>query len=604
MMLDFERAHFLSRLRILAGVMLVLMLALLARLWTVQVHQGGGHRQAIARQSIRRIRLNPVRGRLFAADGQTLLVDNRPSFDVMFHIPEMRQPGPRARTLEFILEQARRLAEVSGRPVPFDREDLERHFRVYPALPITVFADLNVAEQAAISELLPPVPGMEIRVRTLRSYPFPGLATHLLGFAGRRPPPDQYERDQFSYVMPELHGRAGLELVYDQLLSGRAGSRLVRVDTLGFVHQQIGDSQEARSGHDLVLTVDLRAQMVAERVLAASGRRSALVAVEVGTGAVLAMASAPSYDLSTLTAADYTRLSEDDANRPLVNRAISAGYLPGSIIKPLIALSALEAGTVSPEELIDCNGGYRLSPKARPIRCWNRSGHGPLNLVGAIKHSCNPYFIEIGQRTGYDRIRPVLAAAGLGEAPALDLNGAGAGLLPTRAWARGHYQRDWIAADTAFLSMGQGALNLSPLQAAIYTAAIANGGTLYRPFLVKAVRDAQNNYRQQTAPQPRHRLPVAKSSLEIVRQGMVAVVNDEDGSAKAARNPAISLAGKTGTAEVGHGENRSKNTWFIAYGPIEEPRYAVAVLVEEGQSGGSTAAPLASQFFATWLRAQ
>jgi penicillin-binding protein 2 len=478
---------------------------------------------------------------------------------------------------------------------------LERHLRVYPALPIIVFTDLSKIDLARISELFPRPPGLEIRMMIRRSYPFPGMASHTLGFVGRRQLPDKFELSKYAYARPELQGRSGLEKQYDSELVGQGGMKLVRVDTLGFVHDQIGQSLEAKAGHDLILSLDLRAQQAAENAL--RGVRGALVAVDVRSGAVLALASMPTYDLSALANGGYGLLAEDTENRPLVNRALAAGYLPGSIIKPLIGLAALEAGTVTATEEIDCPGYYLLGKKLR-IRCAHRYGHGhPLAMIEALEQSCNTYFIDIGQRTGLDRLRPVLAAAGLGIRPAIDLPFASHGLLPTRQWARDYWHRNWIASDTAFLSIGQGAINLSPLQAAMYTAAIANGGTLYEPYLVQEVRDPQGKVRWRRAPAPVHRLPVTPEHLALVRQGMADVINGEHATAPQARNSVVSLAGKTGTAEVGARDKRTKNTWFICYGPLESPRYAVAVLVENGVSGGKTAAPIAKQFFEDWLAA-
>jgi penicillin-binding protein 2 len=596
-----DKSRFVVRLLLQAGVSLVFLLGLLLRLWVVQVLQGEQHRQSIASQSVRRLRVAPVRGRIFAADGQSVLVDNRPDYQLAFHVVEMHQPGRRRATVDYIMSQVELLARQIERPLPFSREFLERHLRVYPALPIIVFTDLNRVELARVSEMFPRPPGLETRIVIQRSYPYPGLATHLLGFVGRRQLPDPYELSKYSYARPELQGRTGLEKQYDSDLAGQGGMALVRVDTLGFVRDQIGQPQVAKAGHNLILSLDLRAQQAAENAL--RGVRGALVAVDVTSGAVLAMASMPTYNLADLGGGGYGELAQDTENRPLVNRALAAGYLPGSIVKPLIGLAALEAGVVSAGEEIDCPGYYLLGKKLR-IRCAHRYGHGhPLAMVQALEQSCNTYFIDIGQRTGLDRLLPVLSAAGLGVRPGLDLPYADHGLLPTRQWAREYWKRNWIASDTAFLSIGQGAINLSPLQAAMYTAAIANGGTLYEPYLAQEIRDPQGGVRWRRAPIPVHRLPVTAEHLAVVRQGMADVVNGENATAPQARNPAISLAGKTGTAEVGPRDKRTKNTWFTCYGPLESPRYAVTVLVENGASGGKTAAPIASQFLQNWLTA-
>ena len=596
-----ERAcpHFRARLWLVRVACVSLFGILLWRLWDVQVRQGQEHAKTIAQQSIRRIRLGPVRGRISGAGGE-LLVDNRPSFAVVFHMAEMRQPGSYAKTVNHILSQALKLARVVGRPMPLGRKRVDRHLRVYPALPLTVFDRLTSRELARASELFPTIPGMEVAAGIVRHYPYPGVATHLLGIAGRERPDMAGTFGPYKYVRPELRGRGGLEMHYEGELLGTAGTELVRVGTLGYVHEVISTPEPPQDGNDLILTIDVKAQVAAEQALA--GTRGALVALNVRNGAILAMASAPTYDLASLSGRVYADLRKRDSDRPLVNRAMAAGYLPGSILKPLIALAGLSAGIVVPDDVVVCQGAYRIGN--RPIGCWRTSGHGPLALLGAIEQSCNTYFIDAGQRVGLDRISPVLAAAGLGVDPGLDLPHRPAdssGFLPTRWSARQRLGRAWLAIDTAFLSIGQGGINLSPLQAAMFTATLANGGIVYRPYLVQRVRSPTGVVIRNAAPQVLHRLPVSSEHLDLVRQGMWRVVNGEDATAELARNDVITLAGKTGTAEVGSRENRTKNAWFICFGPWEAPEIATAVVIENGVSGGRTAAPVARRFLTAWL---
>jgi penicillin-binding protein 2 len=438
---------------------------------------------------------------------------------------------------------------------------------------------------------------MEIVCRTARTYRYPGLATHVLGFCGWRRPPDAEVRHRYSYVTRELRGRNGLELQYDEELSGSGGSMLVRVDTLGFVHERLGDPSPPKNGKDLILSLDLRAQHAAERVLARW--HGALVAVDVRTGGILAMASSPSYNLAELDAQRYSELLNDEASTPLVNRAVTAGYTPGSIVKPLIGLAALEAGLLSPDEMIECTGAYEIGDAK--IRCWNRYGHGPLRLVDALRESCNPFFIQLGLAAGLERIQPILASAGIGRSPRIDLPVRGAGLMPSREYAKRAWRRNWIAIDTAYVSIGQGAVSLSPLQAALATAAIANGGTLLRPYVVQAIRTPEGFICRNTAPTVEHRFAVQPQSLELIRRGMYEAVNGEHGTAAGARNSVVVLAGKTGTAEIGEGASRRKDTWFVCFGPSEDPAFATALVIEGGRSGGQTAAPAAREFVVDWL---
>lgn len=587
----------IRRLVALGAVFTLFAGVLLTRLAYVQTVRSSEHAGAIARQSVRRIRLNPVRGRMFSSDGD-VLVDNAPSFDVVFHVGEMRRPGVRANTVEHIVATAVLLAERLGRPPPLDGESVQRHLARYPALPMTVFRRLSQREHAIVAEWTPPITGLEIQDNFVRTYPHDGIGTHVLGFTGRVNPVQLVRSGEFSYVTHDLQGRDGLERVYDTVLGGRPGMKLVRVDTLGYVHRQIGDAQPPVDGWNLALTLDRRAQQIAERELA--GHTGALVLLDVRTGGVIAMASAPTYRLGELTARRYAELARDEVRRPLINRAVSGGYQPGSILKPLIGLAALKAGTVEPTEtIVTCTGRYPLGN----IGCWLRSGHGNIALREAIEQSCNSYFIDIALETGLDNIRPMLLAAGLGRPPKIDLPHAGGGFVPSRGWAARTRDYGWIAVDTAFLSIGQGPIGMSPLQAAMTAAALGNGGTVFQPHLVREIRDSSGNPVQTTIPTALSQLPASRDDLELIREGMYLAVNGDHATAQRARNSAISLAGKTGTAEVKRPGDEYTNAWFIGYGPVDDPRYAIAIVIERGGSGGRTAAPIAGRFFEQWLAA-
>ena len=609
--------HFDRRLWCLALFFLAGLGLLTWRLGQVQLRHASKYDASVSRQSLRRILLEAVRGRILASDG-TVLVDNRACYDLIFHPNEMRQPrvpgkSARTHTLDYILENAYDLAGKLMRPIPITRPRLETHLRVSPAMGITIFRDLTPREVAVLTELSPPLPGMEIVPRIIRTYPYPGLASHLLGFTAKQPrdPPGLNEEGEeedvesgprFAYLPPALVGRQGLEYACDTELSGKPGEKTVQVDILGYIHAEIGAAIPPQHGGDLVLTLDLRAQLAAERAL--RGQTGAMVVIDVNNGAVLALASWPSYDLSTLTAESYRKLAANQSQRPLFNRAVAGSYQPGSILKPLTALAALQSGALSAAETVTCTGSYRITPGSKPIGCWKTDGHGTVDMVAALSQSCNCYFIHAGLGAGLDHLLPLLQAAGLGQETGIELGGA-SGFLPSREWAANspaHNQQPWSAFDTALLSIGQGPVTITPVQAAVYTAAIANGGTVFRPYLVQAVRGSDNTLLRQTAPLGDRHLPVMQKELAIIHRGMWDAVNGEKATAASARNPYITVAGKTGTAEViKSGSERHKNTWFIGYAPAAAPKYAIAIVVERGQSGSHTASPVASRFFAEWL---
>jgi penicillin-binding protein 2 len=619
MLHDRIEMHFQRRLWLLGAFFTAAFAFLAWRLWQVQMRHAEKYDDDVSRQCIRRILLPAVRGRIFAADG-TVLVDNRVAYDLVFHPGEMRRPGAhgknsRENTLNYLLEQAGTLAARLKRPAPLTRDQLKRHLDRFPAMGLPVFQDLTPAEVAILAELSPPLPGIEIVPRTIRTYPRPGMASHILGFTARQRPPLEAGDDEdgeedaprFAYLPPELVGRQGLELACNDDLCGQPGEKLVQVDIRGYIHSEIGMPIPPQHGGDLILTLDPYAQAAAEKalrsMLAPGGQAGALVALDVNTGAVVAMASWPTYNLATLTPEAYRQFAEDRKQRPLFNRAVSGSYQPGSIVKPLTALAALLCGAMNPGDTTECTGAYMIG--STKIRCWKSGGHGTVDMVQALAQSCNSYFMHAGLKTGLERLLPVFEAAGFGQETGLELGGA-SGFLPSRAWSETVEHRPWTAADTAFLSIGQGPVTLSPLQAAMFTAAIANGGTVFRPYLVQSVRNPDGTLRRQTAALGDKHLPVMQKELEVVRRGMWEAVHGTSATAASARNAFITLAGKTGTAETGRSgaAGRIKDTWFIGYGPVEAPKYAVAIIVEGGESGGHTASPIARKFFEGWLGAR
>ena len=311
------------------------------------------------------------------------------------------------------------------------------------------------------------------------------------------------------------------------------------------------------------------------------------------------MASSPTYDLSTLSKARYAELATDEVNRPLVNRAIDGQYMPGSIFKPLVGLAALENGTLSASDHYDCPGTFHLGN--RKIDCAGRAVHGVINVVDGIMVSCNGFFISAGLRTGVDNMQTMFRNAGIGEPTEIDFRELAFGVFPSRDVLYKRKKRNWTKGDTALLSIGQGEILVTPLQAAMYCAALANGGLLLRPYLVSEVVDSQGHAVLQSATVVRHRLNVKEENLAIIREGMVNAVQQPRGSAKVMKECGMAVAAKTGTAEVQGRDGKFKNTWLMCYGPLSQPKYAMVCLVEHGVSGGRTAGPLVAEFLREWL---
>ncbi len=586
------------RIFIIAACSCTLMLTLICRLWNEQLKSGKIHNESISKQSIRRIRIPPIRGRIVSRDGQ-IFTENEPIYHVNFHIHELRQPGKfgRNKTIRHLQEQIIKTAKIIGRQLTITDAEINRHFHVYPALPFKAFANLNKTELARLYEVILGIPGLEISTSIKRIYPMNDACAHLIGFVGKQDPNVVDDRDAYSYYLPELTGRTGIERIFNDQLKGIGGSKLARVDSLGFFYEETAEKQHALSGNDIVLNIDSRAQFIAQKMM--QGRRGAFVLLDCNNGAVLAIASSPTYNLNEISAT-YADLARDSKHRPLINRAISGGYMPGSIIKPLTALALLENNITNPEQLYDCIGYSRIGDAK--IKCAHTSGHGEINIYQAIESSCNPYFIDKSLSLGIDRLRVVFEKAGIGQDVGFEIPTRGSrGLIPGRQLKLRRQRQSWNAFDTGLVSIGQGLISISPLQAAMFTAAIANGGIVYRPSIIHSIIDSNGNKVKEFSSSINSRLNISKQSLHIVQQAMINAIKGNRATGYQAGNSKIELAGKTGTAEVGFGKNKRKNTWFVCYGPINNPVYALAILIEDGDSGGDTCAPLARLFFESYL---
>jgi penicillin-binding protein 2 len=587
------------RLAVLGIFFLLIYFVVLAKLWDVQIKEGEEHRQSISRQSIRRIRHPGHRGRIYSSDNH-LLADNAPSYDIVFHLAEMRQPGKRSRTVKYILESANRMAKAIKRKNTLTSDAIIKHMNYQPGLGMTVFKGLNSEELASAVELSPPIQGTEITTTPTRVYPEGTAACHTIGYVGREDPQKEADRKDYFYYVPGQKGSSGAEKKFNKILKGRSGNSIVRVDHLGYIHEAL-ESSEPRHGNDIILTLNWKAQQIAEKLM--KGKNGAFVLLNAKNGEVLAIVSSPGYNLKSFVpqlSLDTWKKLQTAPLKPLLNRATSGAYTPGSIMKPIVAMALLENG-VNYADKIHCDGKTYIG-NAR-IKCWSwrKGGHGDVNLIDAIKVSCNDYFIENGSRLGLEKIAETMKSAGIGQKTGFDLP-ENDGALPSREKKRKIFGTTWNTYDTGILSIGQGIVLVTPLQAAVYTAALANGGTIWRPFILKEIKSQNGEILEQAKPEKRGELKVSPANLRIVRNGMWQAVNASDGSAKTAKNDYITLFGKTGTAEVGSRSNRYTNTWFIAFGKYKKKLYSIVVFVEKGASGGRTCAPIVKNFFNEWLK--
>ena len=593
---------FRTRLLLVATLMLTGIAVLAFKLWYEQIHFGERYRKSITRQSVRRVRLPGLRGRIFTAD-YLLLADNAPSYNLVFYLQEMRR-NSRKKTISNIKNIARKLATELNRPDSLNEKAIRRHIITTPGMPLVIYRNLSDIELARTYQLMPQMPGIGVEIEPMRRYPQKSMASLIIGFTRPEAASEALDRGDYAYYRPDYEGKSGVEKAFDSIagapnipgLHAYPGFELMQVDHLGYVNARQLEYLAPQTGSNIVLTLDSQAQILGEKLM--KNKRGALVLLNADTGEVLAMVSSPQMDISRTTpnwSREYYRTLLKDPALPMFARAINGRYMPGSIVKPLAALAALKNG-FSADRVIECDG--RSIIQGARISCANRYGHGELDMVSAIERSCNDYFIEMGLEVGAGKLADMYAAAGIGQKTGLEIGGS-RGLNPAERINSEKY--NWRRYDTANISIGQGMILISPLQAARFTAAIANGGKLFETYLLKEVYDDKGKLLFANKPRLIRQWQLPKGALELVKQGMYQVVNAPQGSGKSAQSDELNIYGKTGTAEVDTRNGRINNTWFCCFTEKNHVRYALAILVEEGRSGGRNCAPLAKEFLETYL---
>jgi penicillin-binding protein 2 len=566
------------RIRLILLLMLAAFVFLGASLWRVQVTSSDRYKHSLDKQSMRRVRLPGSRGMVVDRNG-ICLADNRPSYCIAVYVEEFRKPGRWSRTIDTVDETLDRLATVLDVPRQVSRDDVVSHVKKRLPLPFLAWRDVTPTNMARLAESSLRFPGVDIYVEPVREYPFAALCSHVVGYVGRADPPQDPD-EPYHFYLPEMEGKFGIERTYDEALAGVPGGYLLRVNASGFKHEKT-DIRSPQPGNNIRLTLDIEVQKaLAEAV---GDRKGAGVVLDPSNGDVLGLFSHPAFDpnrfFPRIPREDWAELN-NDPDRPLVNRAVAGAYPPGSTFKPLVAIAALEGRTWSVDEPLNCTGIFEIGNT--PFRCWHRSGHGWVALRKALEQSCNAYFYQLGLRTSQRPISAAAEALGFGQKTGIDLAAEARGLVPSPEWKRRAMHEGWRPGDTCNLSIGQGALLVTPVQMAMYTAALANGGVVYRPRLVADPGDPGEVVR---------RMPWSPQALQVVRGGMLDVVQAPTGTGKRAQLPGIEMAGKTGTAEHGPREARRKYGWMILFAPFDRPRVAAALLIEDADSGGITVAP-------------
>lgn len=604
------------RICLLLFFIFLLFTILAVQLWEIQVIRTEEYKQKAQSQTIRKIRVPPVRGRILAAGGEAL-ADNRTSWNVFLYPAEMERAGFKKK-VEMVYSASDTISACIGRQNPLDREKIMRHLRQSPGLPIELFQDLNDQELTLLWEMMPHIQGMEISEVPIRHYPFGVLAVHLLGYTRKSDPDTARDRKEFNYYLPDDTGTAGIEALWDHRLGGSAGSEEVVVNSAGFVIDKIAGATPAVNGSDVWLTLDLSAQQIAEDLLQrelTQARPGAIVVLDAQTGAIVAMASSPSFSYEDFKSKEKYNALCENADKPFLNRCTQGVYLPGSVIKPLCALACLENG-IDPAETVYCarqaSVGY-----GKGIKCTGY--HREMDTAHALKHSCNVYFVENAAKIGIDALSEVYASAGIGRKTGVEIPEK-SGLLPKREMTSDYtslipacaelmaHPNDfgWNKNETAYVGFGQGKVGVTPLQVAVYYAALANGGTILKPYLIDCItppEKSKNRNASRTEPVVVGKLAASPESLAIVREGLRMVVNEDGGSGKRARLEKTVIYGKTGTADVETDNIPTKNVWFAGFAknPVNGKTYSIAVMIERGDFGGTTCAPIVKEFFDRWF---
>ena len=569
---------------VMAAVFLVGLVILGVKLKEVQVNDAADYSYANARQSVRRVQTAGSRGRIVDRRG-VVLAENRMALTIVCQAAFF-QRKTWSQTEAEILRAVSSAAEIVGRPSTLTPRDVSRHVNQTLAMPLVAWRNVTDEELARFSEQAERCPGFFVEDVEERVYPQGSLAAHLLGYVGRDRGETIVGDEKFNFYDPEMRGRSGVESYYDSFLRGVSGEQKVLVDARGFAMRE-WTVVAARRGPDLRLSIDVDIQQAAEREL--KGERGACVVMDPRSGEILALASAPGFDpndfVPVLPQGLYARYASDE-RKPLLNRAVGGAYAPGSTFKPVTALAGLVTGR-SAEAQYDCYGAFILGQMH--LHCARRWGHGPIDMRHALRESCNGYFCNLGTAVGTNALIAAARAFGLGAKTGVDFGVDMAGAVPDGEWKMRQYNERWFPGDLAQMSIGQGMLLVSPLQMARLVGAIGTG-CLVTPHLKFGV------------PAERRPLPFSDGQLNVVREGMRMVVDGGTGRRGAERVDAH-VIGKTGTAEVGRGASRRKNTWFVAYAkgvacgdkgkalPRPLTELAVALVIENGESGGGTSAP-------------
>lgn len=601
---DDAELDFLKKRALISSVVIITFFAILvSRLWFLQIQEGEIYSNKADNNRVRYVEMAPPRGNIFDSMGREI-VTNRPSFNVVLSREDERLDVELLKKVASYLELdvsvlLEKIREMAGTP---------------GHIPVRLAEDIDWEKVALIENNRMDLPEVRIEVVPLRVYHYGNYASHLIGYLGEISDTELEQAEPGIYRGGDLVGKMGLEKLMEEHLRGEKGREYMEVNALGF-EQQYLKGIEPLPGSDLHLTINMELQKAAEEVMTEEDKAGSVVAIDVNSGRVLAAASAPPLKLDEfiggISVKAWNALLEDPRH-PLLNKTVQGQYPPGSTYKIVTAIGGLAERVITPESILYCPGYYRFGN--RTYRCWKRGGHGAVDLHRALSESCDVYFYQVGQRLGVDRLAGYAARLGLGSKTGVDMEHEKSGLVPTSDWKKRRFNTPWQEGETLSVAIGQGFDLTTPIQICQMTVALANGGTLYKPGIIESIRDPDGRVIDRFEPQVIERFVGQGRNMQLVRQGLVEAVNGKKGTGKPARLKNITVAGKTGTAQVvklkqyQHLKEEDipyqfrDHAWFTCFAPAENPEIAVTVLVEHGLHGSSGAGPVAKKVLEAYFK--
>ncbi|MDA8125801.1 MAG: penicillin-binding protein 2 [Deltaproteobacteria bacterium] len=592
----YEPGQFKDKFRVLFIIVIVALSLVVLRLWYLQVIKGSELRQRSENNSVRLRKIKPMRGLVMDAE-RRVMVENQASFDLVF-VPN------RTKDIYRILDKIKALYEERSLTVATLNSFTGR---VKPFVPVILEKNITMEKLAVVETHALELPGVTVEVTPVRQYLNGTMTAQIIGFTGEVTREELDKGTEGILTSGDITGKFGIEKFLDAHLRGQSGAEQVEVNVAGKAVRSLG-RKPSLPGDNVVLTIDSELQEAAWNAL--GDRPGALAALDPRNGAVIALVSSPSFDPNLFNGGisdeDWVKLA-NDPRHPMENRAISGQYPPGSTYKPIVAAAALEEGLITPETTFFCNGSFDMGN--RKFRCWQEKGHGQVNLHRALVESCDVYFYNLGKLLGVDKIAAYARAFGLGAPLGVDLTREKGGLIPTKQWKLNRFKEPWQLGETISISIGQGFNLVTPIQLANVYATLGNGGTLYRPRLVKQLESPDRHVIKVFEPEKMGALPVRPQNIQIINQALWGVVNESGGTGGSLRRPEVDVAGKTGTAQViglpqdakarkakRVAANFRDHALFACFAPLGNPEIAVAVILENAGHGGSAAGPVARKF--------